>query len=207
MIASAGDSGATNGRSTLTANFPASDPLVTAVGGTTLFMSDAGAYQRETVWNDTDPALCPFGCYYGPGGVTGGAPSILFKAPSYQQMLFHPESREVADVSYNGSDYTAILVFMKGGFYFVGGTSAGAPQWAGIVALANQARGTNLGFINQYLYNIAKGGDYASAFHDITVGQNAIFNGPGEPAGPGYDMPTGLGSPNVANLIAALSHS
>ncbi len=211
LIASAGDTGATNGTGTLTAEFPASDPSVLSVGGTDLFMSDAGVYQQETVWNDTVSSLCPFGCYYGAFGVTGGAPSRLFRAPSYQQSLFHPDTRETADVSYNAGVYTAVLVAEgfnspgQVGFYFVGGTSAGAPQWAGIIALANQAAGHSLGFVNKSLYHIAKNGPYASAFHDVTVGNNALFSLPGENAGPGYDMPTGLGSPNVANLITALT--
>ncbi len=210
MIASAGDLGATNGNSNLTAEFPASDPSVLSVGGTNLFTNDAGTYQSETVWNDTDSSLCPFGCAYGAFGATGGAPSVLFKAPSYQQSLLHPNTRQVADVAYNASVYTAVLVaesFRGTGtrYYFTGGTSAGAPQWAGIIALANQAAGHSLGFVNNSLYRIAMNGPYSSAFHDITVGQNALFNGPGESAGPSYDMPTGLGSPNVANLITALS--
>jgi subtilase family serine protease len=92
------------------------------------------------------------------------------------------------------------------GLYFVGGTSAGAPQWAGIVALANQAAGRPLGFINTALYNIAKGPSYHLAFHDVTIGNDGLLGGASESAKPGYDMPTGLGSPNVRNLIAALVH-
>lgn len=211
MVASTGDFGASNGTATLTPQFPASDPLVLSVGGTSLFMSDSGTYQSETVWNDSDASLCPFGCLLGTlPAATGGAPSSLFKAPSYQQSLFHPASREVADVSYNAGLYTAVLVvqgFRTPGlvsFYFVGGTSAGAPQWAGVIALADQSAGHALGFVNQGLYNVAKAGPYSSAFHDVTVGNNSLFGLPGESAGTGYDMPTGLGSPNVANLIPAL---
>jgi subtilase family serine protease len=209
MIASAGDFGATNGGSYVHPEFPASDPLVTSVGGTSLFMSDTGAYQGETVWNDSDATQCPFACRRGLlAGVTGGAPSLIFKTPSYQQMSNHTSSREVADVSYNAGIYTAVLVYMSfnpssHGLFFVGGTSAGAPQWAGIAALANQAAGHPLGFLNQRLYNVAKT-SAASALHDVTSGSNGLFGGSGESAGPGYDMPTGIGSPNVANLIPAL---
>lgn len=212
MIASAGDYGATNGNTTLTASFPASDPAVLSVGGTSLLMSDSGAYQSETVWNDSDPAQCPLGCALGPiAAATGGAPSSLFAAPSYQQSLFHPDSREVADVSYNAGVYTAVLVaqgFRADGkihLYFVGGTSSGAPQWAGIIALANQANGQPLGFVNPMLYKIAKNGPYNTVFHDVTTGSNGWNGNAGEPAGLGYDMPTGLGTPNVANLITALT--
>lgn len=211
LIASTGDLGATNGKNAPpTPQFPASDPLVTSVSGTSLLMSDTGVYRRETVWNDSSASLCPLGCAFGTQqGATGGAPSALFKTPAFQQMLFHPATREVGDVSYNAGVYTSVLVYMGflgagSGFYTVGGTSAAAPQWAGIVALANQSAGHPLGFINQALYDIAKGPAYHLAFHDITVGNNGLPGSASEPAGPGYDMPTGLGSPNVANLIPAL---
>ncbi|MBV9270293.1 MAG: S53 family peptidase [Candidatus Eremiobacteraeota bacterium] len=212
LIASAGDLGATNGTSVIHPEFPASDPLVLSVGGTSLFMADNGTYQGEKVWNDSDPSQCPFGCKIGLlAAVTGGAPSLLLKTPSYQQMLFHPASRQVADVSYNAGVYTAVLAYhsydgpSSAGFYFTGGTSAGSPQWAGIIALANQSAGRPLGFVNQALYNIAKNpSTYASSFHDVTSGSNNLFSLPGLPAAPGYDNPTGLGSPNVANLIPAL---
>jgi len=85
VFASSGDSGATNGGSTVNASFPASDPLVTAVGGTNLFLSDTGTYQSEDVWNDAD--ACPFGCKSGPLGATGGAPCKIFAAPSYLSLI------------------------------------------------------------------------------------------------------------------------
>lgn len=212
MIASTGDLGATNGLPIPpNPQFPASDPLITSVSGTSLFMSDTGAYQGETVWNDSVAGTCPFGCHLGLlAGATGGAPSSLFKTPSFQNNVVGSPTREVGDVSYNAGIYTAVLVYQSfggaanAGFYFVGGTSAAAPQWAGIVTLANQAAGHHLGYINQALYNIAKGPAYHSAFHDVTVGSNGFLGGTGENAGTGYDMATGLGSPNVANLIPAL---
>lgn len=208
MIASAGDFGATNGGSEIHPEFPASDPLILSVGGTSLFMADNGTYQGENVWNDSVASQCPFGCHIGLlAAVTGGAPSLLFKTPSYQQNLTHATSRQVADVSYNAGVYTAVLVYHSysgaGGYYFTGGTSAGAPQWAGIIALANQSAGHPLGFVNQAMYNVAKT-SYASAFHDVTNGSNNLGSLPGISAGAGYDNPTGLGSPNVANLIPAL---
>jgi len=209
VFASAGDSGATNGYSTPNALFPASDPLVTSVGGTDLFMSNRGAYQSETVWNDSVPSLCPFGCAYGVFGATGGAPSSVFTAAPYQSALSGMSQRTTADVSYNASVYTAVMVYLgflgpNSGFYFFGGTSEGAPQWAAITALADQANGSPLGQLNPRLYAIASGHAYTLAFHDITVGNNALY-GPGYDAAIGYDLPTGLGSPNVANLIKALS--
>jgi subtilase family serine protease len=215
LIASTGDAGATNGAgATANAVFPASDPLVTSVGGTSLFISDTGKYGHETVWNDSEAGLCPFNCAFGTiPYATGGAPSAAFKTPSYQHNLGAVATREVADVSYNAGVYTAVLVYMSfngpdnAGLYFTGGTSCGAPQWAGIVALANQAAGHPLGYINTRLYNIAKGPGYHLAFHDITVGNDGLFGAAAQWAKPGYDMPTGLGSPNVANLIPALERA
>jgi subtilase family serine protease len=216
VFVSSGDFGASNygGCKACTApnaQFPASDPLVTAVGGTDLFISDAGAYQRETVWNDANPALCPFGCTAGVFGATGGAPSEIFSAPSYQQALSGRSARTTSDVGYNASVYTGVLVYLgflggsNNGFYFFGGTSEGTPQWAAITALADQAAGHALGFLNPALYAIgANAAEYAADFHDVTVGDNAFFS-PGFPAGTGYDLPTGLGTPNVAHLISTLT--
>jgi subtilase family serine protease len=211
LFASAGDSGATNGYPAPNALFPASDPEVTAVGGTDLFVSDSGAYRGETVWNDSVPSLCPYGCSYGPFGATGGAPSLVFPAPGYQSGDGSGiAARTTADVAYNASVYTGILVYLSipgvpSGFYFFGGTSEGAPQWAAIAALADQAAGRPLGPLNPALYAIAAVPKlYAQDFHDVTVGDNA-FGGPGYEAGTGYDLPTGLGSPDAANLIATLA--
>src|SRR5262249_44466169 len=122
LFASAGDDGATAGTSATTASYPSSDPLVTGVGGTNLFLSDSGAYQSENVWNDA--VDCPFGCTSGQIGATGGAPSTLFAAPSYQSGVTGNSSRTVADVSFNASVYTATLIYLgflggdNNGFYF-----------------------------------------------------------------------------------------
>jgi subtilase family serine protease len=204
VLASSGDFGATNGGTVVNALFPASDPLVTAVGGTNLFLSDSGAYQHETVWNDTDD--CPFGCHDGVFGATGGAPSRIFAAPAYQKALSGMSARTTSDVAYNASVYTGVLVYLgflgdNSGFYFFGGTSEGAPQWAALVALADQSAGHNLGLINPTLYAIgANASKYAADFHDVTVGDN-VWRGAGFSAKTGYDLPTGLGSPNATNLI------
>jgi subtilase family serine protease len=205
VFAAAGDFGASNLFSITNALYPASDPLVTAVGGTNLFMDDSGNYQSEDVWNDSDAALCPFGCTAGIFGATGGSPSLIFSAPPFQQAVSGNPMRSTADVAYNASVYTGILVYLgfvppaQQGFYFFGGTSEGAPQWAAITALANQAAGHALGYLSPALYAAA-----SSNFHDITVGENGFF-GPGFSAGPGYDYPTGLGSPDVASVITALT--
>lgn len=206
VFASSGDDGASNLAAVANALFPASDPLVTSVGGTNLFLSDTGTYISEDVWNDAD--ACPFGCTSGPFGATGGAPSKIFAAPAYQRALSGMTARTTSDVGYNASVYTAVLVYLgwanPAGFYFFGGTSEGAPQWAGLTALADQGAGHGLGLINPRLYALgANAASYAADFHDVTTGDNA-FNGPGFPAKTGYDLPTGLGTPNGANLISDL---
>jgi subtilase family serine protease len=206
VFASAGDSGATDGTSSISANFPASDPLVTSVGGTNLFASDSGAYESETVWNDATG--CPFGCTAGEFGATGGAPSVLFPAPSYQSGVTGNAERTTADVSFNASVYTATMIFLSvpgetPGFYFFGGTSEGSPSWAAITAMADSSIGHSLGELNPLLYGIYGTSAYANDFHDVTTGNND-FNGPGFSAGTGYDLPTGLGTPDVANLINSL---
>jgi subtilase family serine protease len=207
VFASAGDGGASDGTSTVSAGFPASDPLVTSVGGTNLFASDSGAYQSEDVWNDATD--CPFGCTAGEFGATGGAPSIVFPSPSYQAGVTGNAARTVADVSFNASVYTATMIYLgipgiPAGFYFFGGTSEGSPSWAAITAMADSAIGHPLGQLNPLLYGIAGTSAYASDFHDVTMGDNG-FGGPGFAAGTGYDMPTGLGTPDVANLINSLA--
>lgn len=215
VIAAAGDWGASNstfGYTTPNALYPASSPNVLGVGGTDLFTGGTGAYKSETVWNDSIPSLCPFGCDYGVFGATGGAPSSIFSAPAYQQGVTGFNMRTTSDVAYNASVYTAVMVYLgflgssNDGFYFFGGTSEGAPQWAGIVALADQAAGTQLGFLNPSLYAIgANALEYGNDFHDVTVGNNDLNGTPGFNAGTGYDLPTGLGSPNAANLITTLA--
>jgi len=214
LFASSGDDGASNGGPALAAGYPASDPLVTAVGGTNLFASDTGAYQGETVWGDE--ASCavhqPFGCTLGPIGATGGAPSTVFPVPAYQAGVTGNAMRTTSDVSYNASVYTSVFVYEgfnanpdDNGFYFYGGTSSGSPQWAAIGALADQQAGHRLGALNPALYAIGTGATHALAFHDVTSGNNA-WHGPGLDAKVGYDDPTGLGSPDVSNLVGQLIH-
>jgi subtilase family serine protease len=242
VLASAGDLGASNGTeieqalgAPLTpspmAEYPASDPLVLAVGGTEGnpypggLLTAAGTYGGEQVWNE------PFAVAAG-----GGAPSQLFDAPPWQRSL-HTKQRLEPDVSYNASIQDGYLVILSCrpiprtdvldpscvdssnfGYVAVGGTSAGTPQWAAIIALANELRAGQhrgpLGFVSPTLYNLAKDKrSYARDFHDITVGDNTLdLRALGFPAAsqfgftaaPGYDIPTGLGTPDVANLLSDL---
>jgi subtilase family serine protease len=202
ILASAGDFGATTGTSANTPSFPSSDPLVTAVGGTQghpypYGLYNAGAYGGEEVWNE--PQF---------GAATGGAPSQIFGVPGYQAGLNGYSVRTTPDVAYNAAIDGGVLVVALPFIYLVGGTSCGSPQWAGIFALANQARAAGgkgpLGFANTALYGIyGNASKYAADFHDITIGNNTLAGQPvtGFAAKPGYDLATGIGTPNVANLI------
>ncbi len=126
---------------------------------------------------------------------TCGKPSLFFSTPAYQEPL-GVASRTIPDVSYNAAINGGVLVAnstVLGGvpeFFVVGGTSAATPQWAAIMALANQAAGQPLGFVNPDIYALAQSGYYSSDFHDITVGNkantNVRFSG-----GTGWDAATG----------------
>lgn len=230
LVASSGDAGATFTQYTGTtspaiAGYPASDPLVTGVGGTMGLPYDDGllhngAYGGEQVWNESP---------YGYDAAGGGAPSVLFSAPSWQRGVSGYRTRTVPDVSYNASILGGVGVIFTAPaadpdpycldssgnattcLYLVGGTSAGSPQWASIFALVNQARAQQhrgpIGFANDNLYRIAQDRRTKSDFHDITVGSNALDSPVGFNAGPGYDLATGLGTPDVAKLVPDLAAS
>ncbi len=209
LFASSGDNGATGGLAAANASYPASNPNVTSAGGTDLFLSANGGYGSETAWNDA--TNCPFGCSSGPFGATGGAPSALFGAPSYQASL-GLSTRWTSDVSFNASVYTATMIYLgflgsNSGFYFFGGTSEASPSWAAITADLDQAAGHDLGAMNPVLYGLASNpSTYAQDFHDVTVGSNNFpSTAPGFNAGPGWDSPTGLGTPIVSGLINSLA--
>ena len=143
LIASAGDGGATDGTDSVVASYPASDPVVLAVGGTQgqpypdglWSPRGGGGYGGERCGTRASRAT-----YY---AATGGAPSILFAAPSWQQGVSHNSARTVPDVSYHAAIDGGEIVFYGPNVFTVGGTSAGPPQWAGIIALADQLRSRN----------------------------------------------------------------
>jgi subtilase family serine protease len=247
VFASAGDGGTTNSMKEPVKNpdtipypsviWPASDPLVTAVGGTYL-CTDA------TTGTTVDSVSPPGTCQANPGTREvgwidgGGGYSTLFPRPSFQNTLPagstfvgssvgapgpNTNMRGIPDISYQASSRTGVLVYMTEpattssgpgcgganpcdiGWYVVGGTSSGSPQWAGLMALADQIARRDLGYINPALYQIASHpAQYASDFFDVTVGNNQTTSIPGYSASPGWDAVTGLGSPNVANLIPDL---
>jgi subtilase family serine protease len=191
---------------------PASDPLVLGVGGTSLTANPVtGAYISETAWNT--PGLPR------PPGASGGGFSRLFARPAYQNGV--PgigATRGVPDVAADGSGPTgmALAFSAPGGSYELvgaGGTSAGAPFWAGLVALADQEAGHPLGFVNPAIYRIARGPLYHKAFHDISTGNNTVVLTSTSPpvtitgyqAGPGWDPVTGWGTPDAQVLIPLLA--
>jgi subtilase family serine protease len=200
LFASSADQGAAlqtcDGNSWVKAvSSPASDPLVTGVGGTELRAAGYcltslgcnpntnppfGTWQSEIVWNEGLP-FGDFGNVFGFGTLsTGGGFSVLFDEPPYQQGTIHGgKQRAVPDVAYNAAVLHGVLTYLAipgvpPGFYRFGGTSAGSPQWAAIAAIANQKAGGRLGFLNSAIYQVGKVNKaYAASFHDITNGTNS----------------------------------
>jgi kumamolisin len=184
ITVAAGDSGATDGLpSGKHVDFPASSPHVLACGGTKLVAANA-TIKSEVVWNELA----------NDEGATGGGVSAIFPIPAWQTNEKVPASmRGVPDVAGDADPTTGYTIRVDGETMVIGGTSAVAPLWAGLIALANARNGTDAGFINPTLYKAR------DAFRDITVGNNGGFS-----AGPGWDACTGLGTPIGTAVIAAL---
>jgi subtilase family serine protease len=206
LLASSGDQGAAqptcDGKSFYkAASTPASDPNVTGIGGTRLVADSAGNYQSETTWNE-------FSTF---GSAGGGGFSTVYGTPSFQNRL-HLPSRGVPDVSYNAAIIGGVLAVWsvplgQPAFFRFGGTSAGSPQWAGLVADADQLKGGRVGAINSRLYGWAASGSLANRlFHDVTTGDNSFGDITGFGAGPGWDASTGLGTPKANALIPQLAN-
>ena len=187
ITVAAGDDGSSDGVSDGSNNvdFPSSSPNVLACGGTTLDSSN-GVITSETVWNDgTD------------GGATGGGYSTVFAQPTYQSANTGQTGRGVPDVAGDADPNTGYNILVDGEQEVVGGTSAVAPLWAGLIALLNQQLNTRLGFINPTLYALP---EPDNGFNDITQGNNGAYS-----AGPGWDPTTGLGSPIGTTLATLLA--
>lgn len=171
-------------------DFPASSPHALACGGTKL-EATGGALVSETVWNEPT------------GGASGGGISDVFAPPAYQANAGVPPSanpggrvgRGVPDVAGDADPVTGYNVTVDGQPTVIGGTSAVAPLWAGLMALCNQALGRSAGFIHPTLY----GPSAEAGFHDITSGNNGAYS-----ARSGWDACTGLGSPVGTALLDAL---
>lgn len=234
VLASSGDSGSDDPGKTPIKNpaqlsvpsvgWPASDPLVTAVGGTYLCTDGATGTTVDSA---------------GPGGLcsrfpgvrevgwtdSGGGYSSVFARPSYQDALPAGSTpigamRGVPDIAYQASSTTGPLIYdtapgdnggsnvnpPDGSWFVIGGTSSSCPQWAGLVAIADQIAGHGLGLINPTLYALADGPGYAQDFFDVTTGNNTTSATiPGFPATSGWDPVTGLGTPDAAKLVPALA--
>jgi len=193
-------------------NLPASDPLVLGVGGTSLSASPTtGAYTSETAWG------LPFGTPGTQFQASGGGLSRVFSRPSYQNGVPGIGTyRGVPDVAADAAPHSgmAVITSSDGGRYTVrdgGGTSASAPLWAGVIALADQYAGRHLGFVNAAIYRIGSSPLSPTAFHDVTQGNNAVSFPPrlvtGYQASQGWDPVTGWGSPNAVVLVPLLAHS
>jgi hypothetical protein len=191
------------------ANTPSSNPYITQAGGTTLTTGANAAYGSETVWN--------WGYDSNAGGYVGssGGISSYYSIPSWQTNVNNlagrggsTSLRNIPDVALTADNvYVAFGNGTNGEF---GGTSCAAPLWAGFIALVNQQAAANgessVGFINPAIYAIAAGANYAVCFHDVTTGSNTWPSSPNLfYATNGYDLCTGLGTPNGTNLINALA--
>jgi kumamolisin len=195
VCVAAGDGGSTDGENDGLnhVDFPASSPNALACGGTTLVAS-GNSITSETVWNELANNE----------GATGGGISDVFPLPSYQNGAGVPPSanpnhnvgRGAPDVSGDADPTTGYVTLVDGQPDVIGGTSAVAPLWAGLIALVNESVGKPVGFVNPLLYQSAS---TAGDFNDVTSGNNGAYS-----AGPGWDACTGLGSPIGAQVAAAL---
>jgi subtilase family serine protease len=185
---------------------------VLAAGGTILTANPVtGAYISETAWNTPGQPPQP--------GASGGGFSHVFARPAYQDGVPGAgATRGVPDVAADGSGVTGMALAFRapgGGYELIGagGTSAGAPFWTGVIALADQEAGHPLGFVNPAIYRIARSPLYREAFHDITTGNNTVALTSSSPpvtitgyrAGPGWDPVTGWGTPDAQVLIPLLA--
>jgi len=191
VFVSSGDAGARpdvtghNAGGPLQAEYESSDPSVIGVGGTTLTLAANGTVASEVGWTGS-----------------GGGTSIFFPRPPWQKGSGVPagSKRLVPDVSLAADPNQGAFVVLNGKVQQIGGTSWSAPVWAGFCALINEARAKAgkppLPFLNPLLYPLMG----TPAFRDIKSGSNGQFT-----AGPGYDLVTGIGVPNVKELINALT--
>jgi subtilase family serine protease len=210
VLAGSGDTGATNYELNgvdlypyRVIGWPASDPLVTAVGGTVLTLDDSGnRLAPDAVWNDF--------------GATGGGVSAVFRRPDFQDHVKDVvgKQRGIPDISLNGACLSPVWVYwsfppLSPGYGLVCGTSESTPEMAGIVAMADQAAGRRLGLLGPRLYELHK-----HSIVDVTTGNNTFgpftnsdgntYTVTGYNAGPGYDLASGLGTVDAARIVRAL---
>jgi len=193
VCCAAGDNGSADGVDDGHAHvdFPASSPHALGCGGTRL-VAAGSAIQLETVWNE------------GPNSATGGGVSGFFDRPAYQASAHVPPAagtrkagRGVPDVGGVADPATGYDVRVDGQQMVIGGTSAVAPLWAGLIARLNQKLGHPVGFLNPLLYGSLAG---RGVTHDVSGGNNGAYS-----ARPGWDACTGWGSPDGTRLLQALT--
>jgi kumamolisin len=190
----AGDNGSSDGVDDGQAHvdFPASSPNVLTCGGTRLNATST-EISSEVVWNEGDQ------------GATGGGISDQFPVPDYQDNAGIPPSanptknvgRGVPDVAGDADPATGYVVRVDGQETVIGGTSAVAPLWAGLIARLNQGLGKSVGFLNPTLYGLPSS---SNVFRDVTSGNNGAYS-----AGPGWDACSGLGVADGTKLLQVLS--
>ena len=196
VCVAAGDNGSTDGVTDglQHADFPASSPYALACGGTKL-VAAGGSISSEVVWNEVANNE----------GATGGGISAVFAKPDYQASANVPPSvnpgkfvgRGLPDVAGDADPESGYDVYVDGQATVIGGTSAVAPLWAGLIARINELLGKPVGFLNPTLYTQVAG---TGGLHDITSGNNGAYV-----AGPGWDACTGLGSPDGAAIAGVLA--
>jgi subtilase family serine protease len=201
VTVAAGDNGSSddpNSTSGVHVDFPASSPHVLACGGTQLIGDlNTNTITSEVVWNELANNE----------GAGGGGVSDVFPLPSWQANVGVPTiegstgtGRGVPDVAGNADPVTGYLVVVDGKQQPIGGTSAVAPLWAGLIARLAQATGKKFGLLQPLIYGGVTAGAAAQGFNDITEGNNGAYS-----AGPGWDATTGLGSPSGQALLTHLS--
>ena len=223
VLGASGDEGSTDYQlnledlyTTQVNSWPSSDPLVTSVGGTQMNLDDQGNHlSPDVVWNDS-----PIGIQ----AASGGGPSHVFDRPDFQDgvrsVVGH--ARGTPDISMNAAVDGGVWVYYtfvtpSSPFHIFGGTSAATPEFAGIVAMADELAHQPLGWLNDALYQLRDHGRSGSGVVDVTQGNNDIgpftnsdgktYEVPGYAAGPGYDLATGLGTLDAATFVPALARA
>jgi kumamolisin len=183
VYAASGDSGADDNGSSLSVDYPASDPYVSGVGGTNLTVT-SGKWASETGWSGS-----------------GGGQSDQWSTPSFQTPVNSTGHREVPDVSAAGGNNSPWYIDADGSWTTVWGTSAAAPNWAAFTADYDTAAAklgkAKFGFADAEIYTVAQSSVYKGVFHDVTSGNNGGYS-----ARTGYDEVTGWGSYNGGAFIS-----
>jgi subtilase family serine protease len=218
VLGGSGDEGSTNYELNLSDlypfqvnSWPSSDPLVTSIGGTQMNLDDAGNHlSPDVVWNDSAIGIQAAG---------GGGLSHVFARPQFQnkEQKVVGDARGTPDISMNAAVDGGVWVYYTfvrptSPYHIFGGTSAATPEFAGIVAMADQLSGRSLGWINPLLYRLNHNATVDVTQGNIDIGpfQNSdgnTYHVPGFSAGPGYDLASGLGTLDASRFVPALAQA